>query len=180
VTLRIGGFVNWIEQLIDIDDVTPIDSAGGVDTYVYRNIGRARTAGLDLGSTFRATPSLRAEVGYSYLWTRDDTADRPLEGRPPHTVLAAVRADLPWSIELSLRYRMVTDAFIDVGLRSPGFQTIDARIARPLWPSSQLYVGVKNALGAQKDPERIGDHRPIEGRIIYLGLTAELPWEDES
>jgi len=177
-TFRVGAFANWIEDLIDVDELTPIDSSGGVDTYAYRNIGRARTTGVDVSLTARATSWLRAELGYAYLWTRDDTAERPLEGRPPHTVQAALRAELPFALELVLRYRAVTDAFLDEGLRSPPFDTLDARLSRPLWPSSQVYVGVKNAFDVQKDAARLGDHRPIEGRTIYLGVVAELPWEE--
>jgi outer membrane receptor for ferrienterochelin and colicins len=37
---------------------------------------------------------------------------------------------------------------------------------------------VRNLLGAQKDPDRRGDHRPLEGRTFYVGVRAELPWED--
>jgi outer membrane receptor for ferrienterochelin and colicins len=215
VTLRVGGFVNWIEDLIDIepcprkkpdseeDNPECLPSASGVEVYRYANIGEARTAGAELVAIVKAASWLRAEVGYAYLWTRDDTHELPLNGRPLHTVHAAIRADLPWSLELSARYRLVTDAFIDnegephyddcvaaarqAGtdpnscplLRTPGFYTIDARIARPLWPSSQAYVGVKNLLGVQKDPDRFADQRPIEGRIFYFGIVAELPWEEE-
>ena len=187
VTVRAGAFANWIHDLIDIYDLEPVASSDGVDTFAYRNIGEARTVGLELQATLKAAPWLRAEAGYAYLWTRDDTNERPLEGRPPHTVQAAIRADLPWSLELTTRYRVVTDAFVEEGIpRAPGFQTLDARLARPLWPSSQGYVGVKNLLDAHKDPTRRGDQRPaqrpdqrpIEGRVIYLGVVAELPWED--
>jgi outer membrane receptor for ferrienterochelin and colicins len=179
VTLRAGAFVNWVEDLIDID-VEPISSSAGVDTYAYRNVAEARTAGAELQTVVRAAAWLRTEVGYAYLWTRDDTNERPLEGRPPHTVQAAVRADLPWSLELTARYRVVTDAFLDEGSRAPGFQTIDARLARPLWPSSQAYVGARNLLDVHKDPARVGDQRPIEGRVFYFGVVAELPLEEDS
>ncbi|WP_242516345.1 TonB-dependent receptor plug domain-containing protein [Sorangium cellulosum] len=177
LTLRAGGFANWVSDLIDIDP-RPLRSSGGVDTYTYWNIARARTSGVELSATFQAAPWLRAEAGYAYLWTRNDTAERPLAGRPPHTAQAALRADLPLRIELVARLRAVTSAFVEEGLRAPGFSTLDARLARPLWPSSRAYLGVRNLLDAQKDPARRGDHRPLEGRTVYLGIAAELPWED--
>lgn len=177
LTLRAGGFANWVRDLIDVDP-RPIRSSGGVDTYTYWNIARARTSGVELSATFQAAAWLRAEAGYAYLWTRNDTAEQPLAGRPPHTAQAALRADLPLQFELVARLRTVTSAFVEEGVRSPGFSTLDARLARPLWPSSQAYVGVRNLLDAQKDPSRRGDHRPIEGRTVYLGVVAELPWED--
>ncbi|WP_153819582.1 TonB-dependent receptor plug domain-containing protein [Polyangium spumosum] len=175
--LRGSVFANWIDGLIDID-IRPAASQGGVDDYTYRNIGRARTFGAQIDGAVTLSRVLRAEAGYSYLWTRDDENLRPLEGRPPHTVVTALRAELPLRIELVLRYRMVTDAFLDEGLRTPGFQTIDARIARPVVGGFRAYAGVLNALGVQKDPGRLGDQRPVQGRTLYLGLTADLPAEE--
>ncbi|MDI1481974.1 TonB-dependent receptor [Polyangium sp. y55x31] len=170
-------FANWIDGLIDID-IRPAASQGGIDDYTYRNIGRARTFGAQIDGSYTLAGVLRAEAGYSYLWTRDDENQRPLEGRPPHTVVTALRADLPLRLELVLRYRMVTDAFLDEGLRTPGFQTIDARIARPIFRGARAYAGVLNALGVQKDPSRLGDQRPVQGRTLYLGLTADFPAEE--
>ncbi|XXY50236.1 TonB-dependent receptor [Sorangium sp. So ce269] len=191
LTLRGGAFSNWVDDLIDInptpirssadDDTQPDDDTqSDVDTYTYKNIARARTAGIELSATFQATAWLRAEAGYAYLWTSDDTTEsgRPLSSKPPHTAQAALRADLPFQLELVTRLRTISGAFIEEGLRAPGFTTLDARLARPLWPSSQAYVGVRNLLGAQKAPDRRGDHRPLEGRTVYLGVVAELPWED--
>ncbi|WP_437312127.1 TonB-dependent receptor plug domain-containing protein [Sorangium sp. So ce388] len=195
LTLRGGAFSNWVDGLIDInptpirssadDDTQPDDDPQpdpqpDVDTYTYMNIARARTAGIELSATFQATAWLRAEAGYAYLWTSDDTTEpgKPLSSKPPHTAQAALRADLPFQLELVTRLRTISGAFIQEGLRAPGFTTLDARLARPLWPSSQAYVGVRNLLGAQKDPDRHGDHRPLEGRTVYLGVAAELPWED--
>ncbi|XYI03841.1 TonB-dependent receptor plug domain-containing protein [Sorangium sp. So ce1128] len=184
LTARAGAFANWVDDLIDIDPVPiPAKDDGTsddppVETYTYENIAEARTSGVELSATFQATSWLRADAGYAYLWTRNDTEDQPLSGRPPHTAQAGLRAELPLRFELVARLRTVTSAFIAESPRAPGFTTLDARLARPLWPSSQAYVGVRNLLGAQKDPDRRGDHRPLEGRTVYLGVVAELPWED--
>lgn len=178
LTLRLGGFVNWIEQLIDID-IDPTLSAGGIADYMYRNIGEARTAGFQADAAWRVSPSLRVEAGYAYLWTRDDTNQRPLEGRPPHTLYTSALVTLPWSLELYARWRGVTDAFIDETVRSPGFSQLDLRLARALWPRAQVYAGATNILDVQKDPSRLGDQRPITGRTIYIGLRSEYPWGDE-
>ncbi|WP_437539067.1 TonB-dependent receptor [Sorangium sp. So ce726] len=185
ITARAGAFSNWVDNLIDVDP-SPVSSSDGVDTYTYTNIAEARTAGLDLSATLQATSWLRIEAGYAYLWTRDDTADpgQPLSGKPPHTAQAALRADLPLRLELVTRLRTLSSAFVERDPRAeedvyaPGFTTLDARLARPLWPSSQAYIGVRNLLGAQKDPDRRGDHRPLEGRTFYVGVRADLPWED--
>lgn len=175
LVLRGGIFGNWINDLIDID-YNPVLSAGGIAEYRYRNVGEARTMGFQFDAMWRINPQLRVETGYAYLWTRDDTNLRPLEGRPPHTVYSALHAELPWSLEMVLRFRAVTDAFIDENLRSPGFETIDARLSRTVWPKAQAYIGALNVLDVKKDPARLGDQRPITGRTFYAGLRSELPW----
>ena len=74
---------------------------------------------------------------------------------------------------------VITSAFLDTETRAPGFQTVDARVGRELWPRSQLYIGALNLLDVTQEPGRIGDTRSPLGRIFYLGLRGELPWEDE-
>jgi outer membrane receptor for ferrienterochelin and colicins len=177
LVLRAGGFVNFIRDLIDID-LNPVGFEGAVAVYQYRNVGEARTAGGQVDASWRVLPELRVETGYAYLWTRDDTNERPLQGRPPHTVYSAITATLPWKLELYLRWRAVTDAFIDEDLRSPGFETIDARLARGIAGKAQVFAGVSNLLDVKKDPARLGDQRPIAGRTIYAGLRAEIPWDE--
>lgn len=177
VSFRAGGFTTWISDLIDFA-LDPSASSGGIDAYSYKNVARARTAGVDVRATLRPVSWLSAEVGYAYLWTRDDTNQRPLSGRPPHTVMAALRAELPAELELVTRFRVVSDTFVDENLRSPGFNTLDVRLARTLWTGAQIYAGVRNALASRRDPGRTGDQRPFDGRTIYLGLIAEMPSEE--
>lgn len=176
--IRASGYANWVEDLIDLDLANGTFDAG-VASYSYTNFGRARTAGGQLDARFRPVPFLTAESSYAYTWTRDDVADQPLPARPPHTGTAAVRVEPGWKLELYLRARVVTNAFLDTETRAPGYQTVDVRVGRALWPRSQLYVGALNLLDVKQDPSRIGDTRPPLGRIFYVGLRAELPWEDE-
>jgi outer membrane receptor for ferrienterochelin and colicins len=178
LTLRAGVFANWIEQLIDVDLNAEVNE-NGTATYRYQNIGEARTAGAQVDAAWRVTPELKVETGYAYLWTRDDTNERPLEGRPPHTVYASGLASLPLKLELYLRWRGVTDAFIDEDTRTPGFSTLDARLGRELWPKAQVYTGVTNLFNVQKDALRPGDQRPIDGRTIYVGIRSEYPWSSD-
>ena len=51
-------------------------------------------------------------------------------------------------------------------------------MGRTLWPHSQAYVGALNLLDVKQDPGRLGDTRPPLGRILYIGLRADFPWED--
>ncbi|MEZ4313197.1 MAG: TonB-dependent receptor [Polyangiaceae bacterium] len=169
---------NWLADMIDLQ-LAPGAPGGpaGVDTYQYRNVGSARTSTASISAAFRATSALRAEVGWAFTFTRDDTTERPLPGRPPHTVTAGVTASLPFAMEAVLRARLVTDAYLDDDLRTPAFLTVDARLQKSIGRHLRLYTGTLNLLGAQKDPHRTGDSRPIEGRQFYLGASADFPWE---
>lgn len=176
--LRAGTFMNWVDDLIDVD-LASGHANGAVVDYRYTNFGRARTFGAQLSGTARLGSRLRADVSYDYLWTRDDVHDRPLTGRPPHTLTAAVRANLPWKIEANARWRVSTSAFVSDETRSPAYQTVDLRIGREIWPRSQGYVGVINLTDVHQDPGRVGDLRPPLGRVFYVGVRAEFPWEEE-
>ena len=180
--LRVGAFANRIADLIDFQLAG--SSTAGVDDYRYVNVGSAVTLGVDAGARYRITDRLRAELGYSYLWTRDITNARPLSGRPPHTLLTGLVIVFPAEVEVTARWRFVTSAFVDVStdptpteIRSPGFSTLDLRVAHDVWPKSKIYFGATNLLGVRKDPLRVGDQRPIEGRTLYLGISADFPWE---
>jgi outer membrane receptor for ferrienterochelin and colicins len=178
-TLRAGAYFNWVEDLIDIDTANGVARGNGVLQYGYKNFGRARTAGGELAAIFRPTPWFRADSSYNDTWTRDDLADQPLAGRPPHTLTSSVRIAFPPKLELYVRTRVVTSAFIDPDTRAPGYETIDLRLSRALWSRAEAYGGVQNLLDVRPDPGRVGDTRPPLGRILYLGLRAEFPWEDD-
>jgi outer membrane receptor for ferrienterochelin and colicins len=178
VTLRGSAYANWVRDLIDLD-LANGSNQGGVSSYAYANFGRARTAGGQLDAALQPAPWLRADASYAYTWTRDDTSDRPLQGRPPHAVTASLRVEPGWKLEGYVRMRIVTNAFLDENTRAPGYGNLDARVSRALFPRSRLYVGAVNLTDVKQDPARLGDTRSPLGRILYLGFSAELPWEDD-
>jgi outer membrane receptor for ferrienterochelin and colicins len=176
--VRVGGFANWIRDMI----ATPLDPSNqglcrtGVN-YRTANVGRAITAGSDLG--VRAEPSawLRIKAAYSYLWTRDQDAGQPLDARPPHTFVLGLDIDLPQSFVANLSYRYKSAVFFENGetdLESTPFGTLRARIAfRPL-ASLQAYVGVENLTDVTRSPQDPADIRPQLGRTLYAGLSGDF------
>jgi outer membrane receptor for ferrienterochelin and colicins len=175
--LRAAAFSNWIDELIDLRFGRRDPS--GVDVYEYVNVGEARTWGASADVFYRVGAHLRSEVSYAWLGTRDDATARPLPGRPTHVVTAGGTAWLPGEVELNARFRVHSRAYLDDRTATPGYATLDVRIARPLAWGLGAYVGVVNALDATKDPTRIADQRPIEGRTFFVGLVADLPEEEE-
>ena len=177
-SLRAGTFMNWVDDLIDIDTAHGT-SRGNVVDYRYTNYGRARTFGAQLAAMATLSPRFRADISYDYLWTRDDVNDRPLGARPPHTLTASLRATLLWKLEANARFRASTDAFVDETRRSPSYETIDLRLARTFWPHGQVYVGALNVTDVHQEPGRIGDFRPPLGRVFYGGVSADFPWDPQ-
>ncbi|CAN5450410.1 N/A [soil metagenome] len=174
---RVGGFGNWVSDLIDVDLAGGVAS-GTVTSYAYENIGTARTAGLQLDTTYKEGDHFRADLSYAYLWTRDDANAQPLAGRPAHVLTAALSGKIG-RVELVARYRVSSDAYVDGVVRAPPYQTLDVRAGVTLWPKSQLYVGALNLFDVHSEPGRVGDMRPPVGRTLYLGIRAEAPWEED-
>lgn len=175
--LRAAGFSNWVSDLIDLRfDRT---DATGVDVYAYTNVGAARTYGASIDGAWQIGAGFRSEVGYAWLGTRDDTTDRPLPGRPDHTVTVGLQTMLPGRLDTTTRFRVHSRSYIDDDTYAPGYSTLDVRVARAIAWGLGAYLGVVNALDATKDPLRFGDQRPVEGRTFYVGMTAELPAEEE-
>jgi outer membrane receptor for ferrienterochelin and colicins len=174
--VRAGGFSNWVDDLIDLD-VASGASTGGVVDYTYKNFGRARTVGGQVDVMAQWGERLRGELSYDYLWTRDELNERPLAGRPPHTVTASVRA-LPFapisSLELYARFRALASAFVSPDVRSPGSTQLDLRVSIPLRREAQAFVGALNVFDVRQDPGRVGDLRNPLGRVIYFGLRASF------
>jgi outer membrane receptor for ferrienterochelin and colicins len=178
ILLRASAYANWVNDLIDL---RPHGSSGGVDEYTYVNVGAARTFGVEARLRASAGEWVMVEAGYSYLYTSDDEANLPLPGRPPHTVLLSARADTPIGLSFVGRLRGVTSAYVDETLdpsRSPGYVGIDVRVAKTLWKGFEAYAGATNLLGVTKNPLWSADERPVEGRTLYLGISAELPKEE--
>jgi len=177
-SLRAGGFANWVDNLIDIDLASGMRS-GTVVSYTYKNFQHVRTMGANLSLSVWSGDRYRADFAYDYLWTRDVTSDQPLSGRPAHTLTASSRLGLFWELDLYLRARFVSDAFVDGTTRTPGYQTVDARLSRWIWPALQAYVGVLNLFDVRQNPGQIADLRPPLGRVSYAGLSLALPGEEK-
>src|SRR5262249_27816173 len=126
---------------------------------------------------------------YDYLYTRAETPtadgmteELPLGARPPHTITCSLDWNLPWKLELYGRWRTVSDAFVSKStdgteIRAPGYSIVDVRLGRELWPRSQGYVGILDTFDIHQEPGRVGDLRPALGRVAYIGIRADAPWE---
>ena len=86
---------------------------------------------------------------------------------------------LPGKVENTTRFRVHSRSYIDDDTFAPGYATLDVRFARAIAWGLGAYLGVVNAFDVTKDPLRFGDQRPVQGRTFYIGMTAELPADEE-
>lgn len=177
VRVRVGGFANWVNHLISFE-VAETQNDPTVTDYVYVNIARARTAGTDAMLRVEPMPGMNASVAYAYLFTRDDTTGEPLPNRPPHTLTAAFSGDLPLNLNVTLRYRYMTETFVTADLATPPHSLFDWRIGYSVARFAEFYIGGLNQFDVQRDPYRAGDARPTLGTSYYLGFRGEIGAED--
>ena len=74
-------------------------------TYNYENVARAYTQGVELNGRMRLpAPGTFLDVGYMLLDSKDQTRDRPLEGRSRHRVNTQLTTRYrPWNLEAVVR-----------------------------------------------------------------------------
>jgi outer membrane receptor for ferrienterochelin and colicins len=176
--VRVGGFGNWVRDLIDFE-LAPVQLDPVVRDYEYKNVNRALTAGADASLRAEPTPGLVGNLGYAYLYTRNEEAKEPLQSRPPHTLTASLAEKLPLGLNALVRYRLTGRTFtgddaLGRALHTPTYSLLDARLGFLVTPLIELYAGVLDLLDARRDPHQAGDIRPTLGRTFYVGARGEL------
>jgi outer membrane receptor for ferrienterochelin and colicins len=174
-TIELQAFVNRVKDLIQTDLVN-YTLVNGVARYTYRNVARARTAGLETAFGWQALAALRLSAGWTWTQAKDLDTDAELTRRPRQQTRLGLDWQLLETTGLSLRARHQGSELVDSagGGRSPGWATLDlalnhdlAEIAKGL----RAYAGVNNVFGRQRDFADANDFGPIAGRYVYVGLA---------
>ncbi len=171
-SFEIHGFVNRVRDLIqtDLSNFTVIN---GVAYYAYRNVARARTAGIETGFGWQASPALRLSGGWTYTQTEDLDTGSELTRRPRHIA----RVGLDWQAHertaLALRARAQSSELVDTAGagRSPSWAVLDLSLSHQLQPRLRVYGGVNNLFNRQRDFGNANDFGPLAGRYVYAGLS---------
>ena len=157
-------FDDFIETVADASAPTP-----GRAVYRYQNVDRGRTSGLEL-QTGAALGGLRADAGWSWLATRDESSGRPLLGRPPHSgrlALAYARmTGLRVSFAASYAGRTPEEERNGVLLYRDAYTRLDGRVSHTLPRGLSAALGVDNLTGS--GPE---GWPGFTGRNLYLTLS---------
>ncbi len=129
LTLRVGGYANWVSNLIDLDFSRQLPS--GVQEYHYVNVGRARTFGAETDVVI--TPKSRVSFGARIrVPVRPKRFSRGATSEPPGAQCSsrhrmAVSGNLPRGRPLQGRLERVRGAGSHrTGLSHAGFAAFEA------------------------------------------------------
>ena len=182
LTVRLGGFVNYFEQLIELR-LDPAASEPGLVVYRYNNLGRAITAGgqfymlLDLRY-------LEASGTYRYLFSRDLERGGDLLSRPQHSGSVSVVGKIPKiGLRLGVSFSAKGKYLSEVpNLEGTGLVSeLDYVVSEPVlnlsshvaWKPKaalEIYANFSNLLGQAREP---GDYDRLEsplGRTFSVGV----------
>jgi outer membrane cobalamin receptor len=168
--IYVRGFAN---QLRDFIETKLVADSAGISLFEYQNVGRARTAGAELGGSL-TQGVIEARGSYAYLDTEDESTGSELLGRAAHTARVAVTAGLD---RLSVRSELIYTSRVPLS-RSAGttrYQDAYSRLnllltAAPL-TAFQITVGVDN-VGDTVPGGAIGEL----GRRWFAGLNWGTAW----
>jgi outer membrane receptor for ferrienterochelin and colicins len=170
--LEFSLFHNLITDLIE-SDLDPDESAAqNLQIYRYQNFEKARTQGAELVIFTPLTPTLRFDLGYTWMQAEDRLTGLDLPNRPEHQLKVGLSWDSPIDgLELTVKARHESRQFTDSinTHETPAFTVWDLKSNYTLNPHWLFFGGVNNLTNIQKNFEQ-ADNRPEEGRFIYLGL----------
>jgi vitamin B12 transporter len=168
VALEISGFWNQLRDLIDFDPVT----------FVNRNVGRARTRGVEVALQTPLGARATARVSYTYLDAKDLDTNTFLARRPRHRASATYATGFASGGSASLTAmwvgaRLDQDAvdFTRV-VEDPSYLRVDAALTLPpIARSLAPFVRATNLLG-RAYAEASGF--PAPGRRFLAGVEASF------
>ena len=167
-------FHNRITDLIDTDFSHRNDD---ISIHTYQNIARSMTQGVETSLKYRVTSSLSVKGSYTYLDTKDKKTGNALTNRPQDQAKLSVDYEYkPLGTTFSLRGVYQSEEYIDGGntMESPSWTTWDLKINQRLSEKLKVFFGIDNVTNEHRNPNKPGrDFRPLEPRLLYLGLRYE-------
>lgn len=169
----ISFFRNDVANLIQAQNTRGPEAAFMLgDTFKQQNINEAQTQGLEASLQKRWFGSFLTRVGYTLLFTKNQTLNKELRNRPRHTVDGRLqwnikRLGLSWN--LSLKWRDVSFANTSNSARNPSSFMADTKIVKKLFDNFGLWISVENLT----DTGRSNGFN-IPGRGFFSGVRADF------
>lgn len=164
--LSVTWFNNRLENLI----------TGAAPNFVYQNVGRARTDGLELGASAKLSDGLSLAGSYTFTRTLDETTNLELLRRPSQQASAELALRPVASVQLSLggRFVGVRQDLDAVNFARKEMAPYFVARAAARWNMGNTYrvvARIENLLDARYE-EIDGYGTP--GRSVFVGVGAEL------
>jgi len=186
MTVRLGGFINYFEELIELR-LDPASSEPGLVVYRYDNLGRAITAGAQFYMLldFRY---LEASGTYRYLFSRDLERGGDLMSRPRHSSSVSLIGKIPkirlrFGSSFSVKGKYLSEVPNLAGTGLVGnLETVtsapvlnwSAHISWKPINALEIHANFSNLLDQHRDP---GDYDRLEsplGRTFSLGIRGRF------
>ncbi len=184
VAISSDAFVNVLQNLIAEEPVR-LDEDTGVPVYVYRNVSRALTSGLNLQLSLVDLAGVSFRVGYQYLWSAVDASAcpdetpylcsksegaTPLPLRPTHSGNASLRYRISATgTTLFTRADFMDERLLDDTDKAPGFVRLGAGFSQPITEHLEVNALLDNLLDSY-DPV----YGPKPGRAVALSIRGSL------
>jgi iron complex outermembrane recepter protein len=188
-----AGALSWEVVLFDLrvrNEILPFQVEGIEGRDFYRNAGRSRNRGLEMGIDARLAPGWTAGLSYAYSGFRfeapvdESLTGNRLPGIPPQRLdgrLSWRRDGLILGLDVEWVDRMpVNDANT---AHAPRYTTLDLRAAREIRTGSgtlEPFIALTNMLDARYSASVVINafggrfHEPAPGRSLLVGLRARL------
>lgn len=142
--------------------------------WVYVNIGKGRTQGVEAGYDWAITKEVWAGMNYTFLSAREKEIDRELKGRPKHRLNFDLRCKLPYDFYVNLQasYTKRQIEYNDESRKYSDLFLFNTKVVKKLgkkWGiDSEIFVQIRN----MTDKNYAGaEGRPMPGRNFLVGLT---------
>lgn len=179
VMLSATYFQRYSRDLIEFFDCPSLADCLNPSGGYYANISRAAAHGVELQSTFQATPELTLAANYTLTDTEDKspgpTYGQELLRRPKNAANASAsyRWQVPVSANVAVRY---AGPSLDAGpaggdVTLGGYVLVDLRVSYALRERLEIYARVENATG--KHYETAYEYGTL-GRVAYAGVRASF------
>lgn len=159
-------FHTKIKNLIDTKKIGEVPMGRmSQNILIYSNVNRVKMDGLELEFNQKnLVDNLDADIGYSYLKTKDETTNKELYARPKQTANFRLSYPLPYGIDSTIRLNYIGTQrnFEDKKLAS--YTTGAIQLKKDFSKGFSARVGVEN-IGDKKLED---DHNyQLKGRFIY-------------
>ncbi len=187
--MQLNLFRTDVRDMIQGEVVGKDEEAGRLE-YMYVNVGKARTQGVETHIGLQIGLGWSISAGYAYLDAKDVDADERLPFRSRHTADWSVRYEnCQWGLDVDFSGELVGSMLTqsvgedDEGNEiltegeSPDFSVWNARISKQMMKSYKVFFGVDNLFDyVQKDWTVDTEYiwGPLRGRFVYGGFTVQF------